>query len=162
MADSALMRAVTDWASLYANHANLRTAVGFMHVGGLLGGGGAAIAADRATLVAGRLGPDERRLHLGSLRSTHRIVLFGLTLVIISGVLLFASDLDTFLHARLFWLKMSLVALLVVNGGVLLEAERRALLGLDRAWTALRATAILSLVLWFLTTLAGAALPNIG
>lgn len=162
MADTALMRAVADWTSFYANHAAARTSVTFLHIAGLVGGGGCAIAADRGTLMAARLGPDERRFHLGSLRTTHRVVLFGLALVIVSGVLQFASDVDTFLHSTLFWLKMALVALLFVNGGVLVEAERRAVLGRESAWTALRVTALTSLVLWFLTTLAGAALPNIG
>ncbi len=162
MTDAGVMQAVTDWASVYANHAAIRTSVTFLHIAGLIGGGGCAIAADRATLIAARQGHEARRFHLGALHTTHRIVLFGLVLVIISGVLLFAADLDTFLHSRLFWLKMTLVALLFINGGVLLEAERRARLGNDAAWTALRATAVLSLVLWFLTTLAGAGLPNIG
>ncbi len=156
------MRVVADWTSIYANHAAVRTSVTFLHIAGLIGGGGCAIAADRATLIAAREATPARERHLGMLRSTHRIVLFGLALVILSGVLLFAADYDTFLHSSFFWVKMAMVALLFVNGGVLLEAERRASRGLESAWTALRATAVASLVLWFLITLVGAALPNIG
>ncbi len=162
MASAALMRAVADWTSIFANHAAVRTSVTFIHIAGLIGGGGCAIAADRATLIAARQSVEARDLQLGMLRTTHRVVLFGLALVIGSGVLLFASDVDTFLHSSLFWVKMTLVALLFVNGGVLLEAERRAATGNERAWLALRATAVASLALWFLTTLAGSALPNIG
>jgi hypothetical protein len=160
--DAFVTRVIADWTSVYANHAAVRTSVGFLHVAGLIGGGGCAIAADRATLAAARLDGEARQFQLGSLRNTHRVVLFGLALVIVSGCALFAADVDTFLHSRLFWLKMSLVALLFINGGVLVEAERRAQQGYERAWTALRVTAISSLVLWFLTTLAGAALPNVG
>lgn len=156
------MHVVADWTSVYANHAAVRTSVTFLHIAGLIGAGGSAIVADRATLVAARGDAASRRSHLGMLRATHRIVLFGLALVIVSGILLFAADLDTFLHSRFFWLKMALVALLFINGGVLVEAERRAQKGSEAAWTALRATAMLSLVLWFVITLAGAALPNIG
>jgi hypothetical protein len=49
-----------------------------------------------------------------------------------------------------------------MNGLVLWVAERRALSGDHRAWRALRLTAIASITLWFLTTLGGVALPNIG
>jgi hypothetical protein len=41
-------------------------------------------------------------------------------------------------------------------------AQQRAEAGGVRAWSRLRATAALSLLLWFLTILAGTALPNIG
>ena len=56
---------------------------------------------------------------------------------------------------------MSLIALLLVNGAVLTTAERRAARGAD-PWSTLRFTAFASLALWFLTTLGGVALPNIG
>ncbi len=63
---------------------------------------------------------------------------------------------------EIFWIKMCLMALLVVNGALLLRGERRLTRGDARAWARLHQTAVVSLVLWFLTTLAGAALPNIG
>jgi len=156
--------AAVNWSSVYSNHAAVRTAVTFLHIAGLIGGGGCAIAADRATLIAARLNHGERRLQLGSLQNTHRIVLFGLAIVILSGILLFASDVDAFLYSRFFWLKMSLVGLLSLNGVVLIAAERRAQRDTqgEAGWGILRATALSSLVLWFLTTLVGAALPNIG
>ena len=49
-----LARSVEWWTAVYSNHAVLRTAVTFAHVGGLVGGGGCAIAADRATLMLAR------------------------------------------------------------------------------------------------------------
>lgn len=57
---------------------------------------------------------------------------------------------------------VAFAALLVINGRVLWGAERRALSGDHRAWRTLRLSAIASLTLWFLTTLGGVALPNIG
>ena len=64
---------------------------------------------------------------------------------------------------RSYWpFVVPLVALLVINGRVLWGAERRALSGDHRAWRTLRLSAIASLTLWFLTTLGGVALPNIG
>jgi len=152
----------TAWGSIYANHAALRTIVAFVHVGALIAGGGAAVASDRAILAAARLGVAERRSHLAALRNTHVYVVAGLGFVVASGLLLFASDVDTFLYSRFFWAKMSLVALLLVNGAILVAAERRAERGDEAAWSTLRLTAFASIALWFLTTLGGVALPNIG
>ncbi|HEY7790215.1 MAG TPA: hypothetical protein VIC33_06880 [Vicinamibacterales bacterium] len=156
-----LSQLIAAWAALFGSHAVLRTAVDFAHIGGLVTGGGCAIAADRATLMAARQAPEVRSAQLSSLRQTHRIVLIALAFVAASGVLLFASDVDTFLPSRMFWLKLGLVALLLANGAWLLRLETRAQKGGDGAWTALRCATIASLSLWLLTTLAGVALTNI-
>lgn len=152
---------VESWNSIYANHATLRTAVEFTHIAGLVAGGGCAITADLATIVAARepsTGPAELRL----LRHTHLIVAAGLVALAVSGVLLLAADVDTYLYSRIFWLKMGLMVVLLINGGLLVAGERRVMRGDPRAWNRLHVTAVVSLLLWFLTTLAGAALPNIG
>jgi uncharacterized membrane protein len=105
---------------------------------------------------------DRRRAHLATVHKTHRIIVIGLVLITVSGLMLFAADVDTYLYSRVFWIKMGLMALLVVNGTVLVAAEHRAARrGVD-AWPTLRFTAFASLALWFLTTLGGVALPNIG
>ena len=57
---------------------------------------------------------------------------------------------------------MALLAALLVNGAFIQLSERHAARGRAGAWARLRRTAVASLFLWFLTTLAGAALPNIG
>lgn len=150
------------WSSLYSNHAALRTAIEFLHIGSLLSGGGLAIAADRTTLIAMRAEPSARAARLSSLKGIHRLVLAGLLLVVFSGLLLFGADVDTYLYSKMFWLKMCLMVLLMANGAVLIQAEHRAEHGDLTAWTRLRYTATASLALWLLTTLAGAALPNIG
>ena len=148
--------------SLYSNHAALLTGIEFMHIGGLVAGGGCAITADLATITAAREGSLPRMTQLQLLKRTHRIVVLGLAALVISGVLLFAADVETFLYSRVFWLKMGLMVLLLINGGLLLLGERQVKRGEPRAWARLHYTAVSSLVLWFLTTLAGAALPNIG
>lgn len=150
------------WGSFYANHAAVRTLVAFVHVGALILGGGLAVAADRSMLTALRGDDLSRQVVLNTLEGTHRLVVGSLALITLSGLLLFASDYETFLYSRFFWIKMGLVALLVVNGLVLWAAERRALAGDHRAWGTLRFTAIASITLWFVTTLGGVALPNIG
>jgi hypothetical protein len=43
----------------------------------------------------------------------------------ISGLLMMAADLDTFLPSWVFWVKMALVAALLVNGATMRGLERR-------------------------------------
>jgi uncharacterized membrane protein len=150
------------WSALFSNSAALRTAIDFIHIGGLLGAGGAAIAVDRATLRAARSEESARTAQLHALHSSHRVVISGLLAVIVSGLLLFAADTETFLYSRIFWIKMGLLVLLLINGAVLMRTGDTAVRSGRINWPVLRLTAITSLVLWFLTTLAGAALPNIG
>jgi hypothetical protein len=157
-----LSHLLESWGSLYANHAALRTGIEFVHIGGLVAGGGCAITADLATIRAARESPAARTAHLQLLKRTHRLVVLGLAALVASGLLLFAADVGTFLYSRIFWLKMGLIVLLVINGALLLAGERQVQRGEPRAWTRLHYTAISSLVMWFLTTLAGAALTNIG
>jgi hypothetical protein len=153
----------TTWGSYYSNHALLRTLIAFAHVGGLVVAGGAAMVADRAILAAvKRRDHVERAALLESVRNTHGVVLTGLVAVMASGVLLFFADLDTYLPSRLFWTKMALIVLLVVNGLVLTGAERRASNARDVSWGTLKWTAALSLALWFATTLTGTGLLNMG
>jgi hypothetical protein len=157
-----LSHLIESWVSLYANHAALRTGIEFMHIGGLVAGGGCAITADLATITAGRDGPAARTAQLQLLERTHLIVVLGLVALMMSGLLLFGADVQTFLYSRIFWLKMGLMVLLLINGALLLAGERQVKSGDARAWVRLHYAATASLVLWFLTTLAGAALPNIG
>ncbi len=158
----ALADAAASWASFYANHALVRTVVSFVHIGALVGGGGCAIAADRAVLSAPREPGARHDADVVALSVTHRVVLLGLALIAASGFLLLAADIDAMVHSTTFWIKMGLVVLLIGNGVFLLRAEQRALLDTSaNAWQRVRLAAVLSLTLWFLTTLAGAALPNV-
>jgi hypothetical protein len=159
---SALRDLAANWGSYYSNHAALRTIVAFVHIGGLVVGGGAAVVADRGVLAASRRGEAERESLLTSVRNTHAVVLVGLVAVMTSGGLLFAADLDTYMPSRLFWVKMALVLLLIINGLALTTAERRVAAGDVVSWRTLKWTAITSLALWFLTTLTGTGLLNIG
>jgi hypothetical protein len=75
--------------------------------------------------------------------------------------MLFAADTDALLHSVLFWSKMALIVLLMVNGLLLVQAARKAQSDVAEAWKMLTTTSTISVALWMLTTLAGAALPNI-
>jgi hypothetical protein len=151
-----------NWTSFFSNHAAVRTLIVFFHIGGLVIAGGCAISADRMTLRASRRSVAERAIQLEALRSTHRIVVFSLAAVTLSGLLLLAADAEVFLHSVFFWTKMGLVIALLINGFFLTVAERRAETDAVRGWKWLAVASTLSVALWMLTTLAGAALPNIG
>jgi F0F1-type ATP synthase membrane subunit c/vacuolar-type H+-ATPase subunit K len=157
-----LSRLIESWVSLYANHAALRTGIEFLRIGGLAAGGGCAITTDLATITAARDRSAARTTQLHLLKQTHLIVVLGLVALAMSGLLLFGADVQTFLYSRIFWLKMGLMVLLLINGLLLLRGERQVRRGEPHTWARLHYTAVASLVLWALTTLAGAALPNIG
>lgn len=165
LAPAELVHLTDPWEKLYSNSKSLEISVTFLHVGGLLLGGGLAVATDTATLRAIRQAVHDRAQHLDALSSAHLIVLAGLVITFISGVLLFLSDVKTFWGSWVFWLKMALIAALLVNGFVMTRAERSlssdGLREDDRAWTHLHRTAVVSLVLWYAITLAGVALLNV-
>jgi uncharacterized membrane protein len=151
------------WGEYYGDHALLRTAVTYAHVGGLLVSGGLALANDRIILRTREAPLAERTLRLHDLHRLHRTVVGGLAVVAASGVAMFLADLETYSGAWLFWCKMGLVALLLGNGLAVVRAERA--LGQDPesapGWGRLRRTAAVSTVLWLLIALLGTALVNV-
>lgn len=149
------------WAHLYSDSKLVSTSILFGHLGGLLLGGGFAIAADRTTLRMVRAPADVRRLHLDELHAVHRPVIIGLAVTFVSGVLMLAADVTTFLPAPLFWLKMGLIAALLWNGVVLERSEaalRHGTAVTGRTWKRLELAARTSLFLWFGSLLLGTAL----
>jgi hypothetical protein len=158
----ALGSLIAHWASLYSGHAVLRSVVVFAHVGALVGAGGCAIAADRATLHASRSDQAERRIQVEALAATHQVVVAGLAVILVSGLLMCAADLETFLDSRVFWIKMALIVLLLANGAALTAAGRLVGSGDETAWVRLRVTAMTSVALWLSITFAGVALTNVG
>lgn len=158
----ALANAVDPWAKLYAHSKVVSATVLFLHLAPLVFGAGAAFLMDRATLRASRGGPEQRAAHLVELSGIHRAVLAGLTLSLVSGVLMFLSDVETFLGAILFWIKITLVTLLLVNGYVMLRTEEALSVRQndDALWGRLRLVAMFSAVLWLTTTLAGVVLKE--
>lgn len=156
----ALREFADSWASIYANSPAIRSALSFAHIGGLVSGGGAAIAADRAVLRAVKRGPRAIAAMGADLVGTHGVVIVSLAVVTASGLLLALADIDTYLAARMFWVKMALVVALLVNGVLLARAGQDAGRASAGGVGLLRATAAASLVLWFATTLLGAIVPN--
>lgn len=149
-----LMRIAAPWRALYDDHWAVSIAVLYLHLASLLVGGGLALTTDRATVRAAGGAPADRDVQLAALRSTHRAVIGALAVTVTTGVLLFLTDVETYLPSRVYWAKMTLVALLLANGLVMTRAERAG------AWGRLRATSIVSAALWLATLLAGTILSN--
>jgi hypothetical protein len=152
---SFLAPAVESWAAFYGDHQAVSVAVRFLHLAGIVVGGGTALLTDRRTLRALRSGDEARGVALVELASAHRVVVPALALVAATGILMAASDTETFLNSRLYWSKMGLVALLLLNGLGLQAAERAAAAGKPKGWTGLGLASAASLLLWLAILLTG-------
>ena len=160
-----LVELLQPWQSLYSDSTAVSTTVMAIHLTTLMIGGGLAIAADRMTLRALRRSETDRALALAEMRSAHRPILVALALLFVSGTALAAADVEVFLSSPAFWLKLALVALLLVNGAVLVRTEARLegapAVDVDALWRRLGLTARLSLSLWLLTAIAGTVLTGV-
>jgi hypothetical protein len=160
------------WRRLYSHSTLVSTLVLFGHIAGLLASGGLALASDRATLRVNLTDEAERARHLGELARTNRTVMIALGVSILSGSLLFFADVELFATSPIFWAKMSVIALLLVNLALMVRVERALRAGTvggtfesavsvrDRLWRRRRINAIASVVLWFVLVFAGSALAS--
>jgi uncharacterized membrane protein len=88
-------------------------------------------------------------------------VIVALAVTSISGVLMLAADLENLARSPWFWLKMSLLLLLIINGWFMTRISqhlRRDAGVSPKLWSSLRLSATASLVLWFAVLLAGTLL----
>ena len=153
---------LSPWNHLFAHSKWVAGTVTGSHIISLMFGGGFAIAADRTTLRVDRADSEARDEQIREIRAVHAPVLVSLVVLLVSGVLLGASDVETFLPSIWFWIKIALVALLMINGSVLTLTERRLGRGLtDADWTRLRTCARASIALWTATAVVGIVLSNI-
>jgi hypothetical protein len=140
------------WRSLYSNSAALEIGVVGTHVLSTLVAGGLAIGHDRGTLRAGRWSSPIREHHFAELHAVHRTIVIALSICMLSGVALFAADVKTWVVSVPFWIKMALIAMLLVNALIMTATEGalRADSGgtAAAAWTRIRATSIVSALLW--------------
>jgi hypothetical protein len=148
------------WAKIFSHSKVVSAGTLFFHLVPLIAGGGVAFAADIATLRAFRSGAAERTRQVVALAATHRFVVAGLAFV--SGIMLFLSDVETFLDSIYIWIKLGFVALLLINGFVLTRIEAALARNADDGaqWNRLRTVAMLSAFLWIATTLAGVVLKE--
>ena len=159
---SQLAAAVAPWADFYNASPVAQTVVTFGHFGGMMTAGGLALASDRSTLRSMKGEAWEHRRHLRELAAIHPLIITALAITSLSGLLMFAADVEALAVSPMFWVKMGLVLLLLANGWVMLRAERQ----LERVhpsdaagWRRLRLASLVSLGLWFAVVLAGSILP---
>lgn len=159
---------LSPWQNAYSDSTAISTSITALHLIGMLIGGGLAIAADRATLRISNEQPGQRQWHLGELNAIHRPVLMAMLLLFVTGLAMLAADVTTFLASPVLWIKLGLVALLVING-VVLERTETALRRPDRSaedavaaklWDRLRLSAFVSIALWISTLVAGSVLVS--
>jgi small-conductance mechanosensitive channel len=163
-----LSKILEPWSTLYGESTVVSTLVTSAHILGMLVGGGLAISADRSTLRALRQPPEERRRHLTELAEVHRPVLWALAIIVATGVLLAAADVQTFIGSAVFWTKMGLIALLLGNGAVLYRTERRLTRAVSASitpsidlWDRLRLASLVSLGLWLVVAASGVILTSV-
>ena len=151
------------WADFYGHTKLVQAGVEFLHVAGLLVGGGFALASDRLALRALRADDAQKAFVLREFSTIHTPVVLALAVSVASGLLMLASDVGTFLVSPVFWTKMVLVAALLANGYMVKRTDEA--LNADpssgnRAWARFKFGAIASIALWLSTTLAGVILLN--
>ena len=162
-------RLLAPWQAVYGDYGILSISITALHLIGMLVGGGLAIAADRATLRISEEAPSQREWHLGELNAIHRPVLIAMSLLLVTGIAIIAADVKTFITSPWLWVKLTLVALLVING-VVLERTETALrrtggsapaVSSEKLWSRLRLSAICSIAVWIATLVAGVMLAYV-
>lgn len=151
------------WRSTFSASVVISTGVLFVHVASLVCAGGLSFTMDRDAL---RSGLEDDAVRERSERVANRRLLIGaLAVAVLSGMLLFLSDVHAFIRLRTFWLKMGLVLLLITNAILAQRYDHRVssrepgtTRGNLEPTSRSRAHAGVSLLLWLLTLLAGTAL----
>jgi hypothetical protein len=162
--------AVQPWQELYSEHTSVSTLVLFVHLAALVASAGLAVANDRAMISTTVTDSDERVRRLDELSLSHRSVIAALTISFASGALLLFADFEAFVGMPAFWVKMSLIVLLIANASFMRRREFQLRnnavnvpsnpLMIGKLWSGLRRHAWASLTLWFAIVLAGTAMTS--
>ncbi len=151
------------WADFYGHYKQVATIVTFGHIGGIMVGGGFAMASDRAALRAVKGTEDDRVRVLREFGSIHRPVIISLVIVVISGVLMMLSDAETFLGSPVYYLKIGSFVALLANGWMVQQTEQKLVKDPssgNKLWGRFTLGARASLTLWLWTALVGVYLTN--
>lgn len=149
------------WADWFSDNKIAQNGVTWLHISGIMVGGGLAIASDRAALRAMNGTVDDRSRVLRDFSQVHRPILMALTVVVGSGLLMMLADVEEFLPSPVYWTKMGLLAALLFNGWLIQQNERQLVLDPspgNARWKRFRYSAVASIALWLLVALGGVAL----
>ena len=150
--------AAKPWSDFYSHSKATSAIVTWLHLAGILVGGGFAIASDRSALRAVGADVGARTHVLREFGAIHRPVILALVVVVISGAMQTLSDAETFLLSKVYWTKMVLILLLLANGYGMMRTERRLMREqgpTHELWGRFRFGAFASITLWLATLLAG-------
>jgi hypothetical protein len=158
-----LADAAEPWAKLYKDSKPVQIGVMFTHLSALVVGGGLAVTKDREVIRAVRNGTAGPALVTTERAVIHRTVVGALAVLALSGLALLAADVETYLVSPVYWSKMTVVLLLLVNGAWMLRIESR--LAADprpgqASWGTLRTASRASAALWLSIVLLGVWLEN--
>ena len=151
------------WADFYADSTPVGTAVTFLHIGGIMVGGGFAMTSDRAALAAVKGSDEDRRRILRDFGAIHRPVLTALTVVVASGVAMMLADAETLLVSPVYYTKIGMFTLLLANGWMVRETERNLVTDPtagNKLWGRFTLGARASIALWLMTAFVGVALTT--
>src|SRR2546429_9938930 len=108
LASTTVSQLLAGWARLYG-HTPVSATLTYLHLVGILVGGGVAVAADRASLRLSPATPDWSN-ELTRLAGVHRWVVAGLALIFASGVLMMLAELDSGATSLAVWSHMGVIS----------------------------------------------------
>ncbi len=157
------------WSGLYRANDIVQMAAAFGHLAAIAFAARYALAGDAAAL---RLTSSSRRPAEDLLRITtaHPRVIGGLAVALLTGLAQLAAQLDYLPRSPIFWIKMTMLALLLVNGRMIQLAGRAAAAAAATRETGstsvavpsvLRAAAMRSIALWCAILLLGLLLTTV-
>jgi uncharacterized membrane protein len=163
-----LASALEPWQTYWHDHDAVSTGITAAHVAAIVVAGGLAIAADRMSLRVLKRSSAERSAHASELRDVHRPVLMALALIVITGLLMAAADIEEFFEKPIFWIKMGLIVVLLINGAMMQKSEGRVLAGTasppatsnEAEWARIGRFARVSMTLWVVITIVGVVLAS--
>jgi hypothetical protein len=151
MPPDAVVATLQPWADVYAESRWLPLVLLTAHVLSLVVAAGVALAVDRRVLRATPTSVDSSTpttvALLDELSDAHPLVMRALAITLVSGAAMATADVGTYASSAVFWSKMGLVALLLLNGQLMRRAERQ-LAAESSNISALRASALRSGLLW--------------
>jgi hypothetical protein len=112
------------WRGAVSHSIALSTGVLFVHLAALVCAGGFSLVADYETLRTASAPLSASLAAVGP--GARKIAAYGLIVLLASGAALFLSDVAAFANMASFWVKMGLVAVLLVNARAALSRSAAA------------------------------------